>query len=259
MDLQLKDKKVLVTASSRGIGLAIARAFLLEGAEVTISSHSKEKLEKAKEELSQLGKVHTFLADLRDMEDVKRLIQSSYSAMNGVDVFCYVTGSPKPGNISTLSEDDWREAFNLLLLNAVVGIREVSKLMKKGGRIILSTSMTLREPLPNLDLSNVVRLSLAGLVKSASLELAEKGILVNAVLPGWTMTERVSQLVKDRANRESKREDEVLQEITSQIPLKRIGEPSEIANVFLFLASSLSTYITGQLITVDGGFVRGIF
>ncbi|BBG25371.1 SDR family oxidoreductase [Sulfuracidifex tepidarius] len=259
MDLQIKGKKVLVTASSKGIGFAIAKAFLLEGAEVSISSHSRERLEKAESELSRLGKVHSFLADLRNIDDVKSLIKQAYEEMSGIDVFCYVTGSPKPGNVLTLSDEDWKEAFNLLLLNAVVAVREVSKLMSRGGRIILSTSMTLREPLPNLDLSNVVRLSLAGLVKTASNELAEKDILVNAVLPGWTMTERVSQLVKDRASRESKTEEEVLKDITSVIPLRRIGSPEEIANVFLFLASSLSTYITGQLITVDGGFVRGIF
>lgn len=259
MDLQIKGKKVLVTASSKGIGFAIAKAFLLEGAEVSISSHSKERLEKARSELSKLGKVHSFLADMRNVDDVKSLINEAYEKMNGIDVFCYVTGSPKPGNVLTLSDEDWKDAFNLLLLNAVVGVREVSKVMKKGGRIILSASMTLREPLPNLDLSNVVRLSLAGLVKTASNELAEKEILVNGVLPGWTMTERVSQLVKDRALREGKTEEEVMRNITSEIPLRRIGSPEEIANVFLFLASSLSTYITGQLISVDGGVIRGIF
>jgi len=259
MDLQIKGKRVLVTASSRGIGFSVAEAFLSEGAIVTISSSSKINLDKAKEKLSSIGRVYSFVADMRDVDQVKSLIKDAEASMGGLDVLCYVTGSPKPGNISTLSDDDWRDAFNLLLLNAVVAVRESAKLMKDGGRIVLSASMTLREPLPNLDLSNVVRLSLAGLVKSASNELAEKGILVNAVLPGWTMTERVSQLVKDRAQRESKNEDEVLRDITSKIPLKRIASPEEVANVFLFLASSMSTYITGQLITVDGGFVKGIF
>ncbi|MEM4077011.1 MAG: SDR family oxidoreductase, partial [Metallosphaera sp.] len=125
------------------------------------------------------------------------------------------------------------------------------------GRIILSTSMTLKQPIDNLDLSNVIRLSLAGLIKSASRELGSRGILINGVMPGWTLTERVNQLAKDRAKREGKTEEQVISEIVREVPLRRIGLPEEVANVILFLSSSLSTYVTGALIPVDGGIIRG--
>ncbi|MEM3213853.1 MAG: SDR family oxidoreductase, partial [Metallosphaera sp.] len=197
------------------------------------------------------------IADLNEPTEVSELVKGSYEKMGGLDVTVYVTGSPKPGNVLELSDADWRAGFNLLLLSAVIVVRESAKLMKSGGRIILSTSMTLKQPIDNLDLSNVIRLSLAGLIKSASRELGSRGILINGVMPGWTLTERVNQLAKDRAKREGKTEEQVISEIVREVPLRRIGLPEEVANVILFLSSSLSTYVTGALIPVDGGIIRG--
>lgn len=128
-------------------------------------------------------------ADLTKPDEARELVKMAHDTMNGLDVTVYVTGSPKPGNLLELTDKDWMDAFNLLLMSAVVVTRESAKYMKPGGRIILSTSMTLKQPIDNLDLSNVVRLSLAGLIKSASRELGLKGILVNGVMPGWTLTE----------------------------------------------------------------------
>ncbi|EZQ02089.1 MULTISPECIES: SDR family oxidoreductase [Acidianus] len=259
MDLGIKEKKVVVTASSKGIGFAIAKRFLEEGSIVVISSHDEKNLQKAYEKLKEYGNVKKEIADLSNPNSVKNLIRKSVDIMGGLDVLVYVTGSPKPGDLLSLKDEDWSYAFNLLLMSAVVAVREAGNVMGRGGRIILSTSMTLRQPIDNLDLSNVVRLSLAGLVKSASREFASKGILVNGVMPGWIFTDRVKQLVKDRSLRENKSEEEVLQDITKDIPLGRIGQPEELANVVLFLASSLSTYITGSLIPVDGGVIKAIF
>ncbi|QKQ99671.1 SDR family oxidoreductase [Metallosphaera tengchongensis] len=256
MDLGIKGKKVLVTASSKGIGFATAKRFLEEGAEVVISSHDRENLHRAYEKLKGIGKVHEVVADLSKIDEAKMLVQESYSLMKGLDIVVYVTGSPKPGNLMELTDEDWGVAFNLLLMSAVVIIRESARLMKDGGRIVLSTSMSLKQPIDNLDLSNVVRLSLAGLIKVASRELGSKGILVNGVMPGWTMTERVGQLARDRARREGKTEDQVISEIVKDVPLGRIGSPEEVANVILFLCSTLSTYVTGSLIPVDGGLIR---
>jgi len=256
IDLGIKGKKVIVTAASKGIGFATAKRFLEEGAKVIISSHDERNLIKAYEKLKDIGEVNYIVADLTKPTDVENLIRKGYETLGGLDVLAYVAGSPKPGNLLELSNEDWLNAFYLLLMSAVVAVRESAKLMNSGGRIILSTSMTLKEPLPNLDLSNVVRLSLAGLIKSASRELGEKGILVNGVMPGWTYTDRVDQLVKDRAKRENRKEDEIVKEIVKDVPLKRIGKPEEVANVILFLASNLSTYVTGALIPVDGGIIR---
>lgn len=256
IDLGIKGKKVIVTAASKGIGFATAKRFLEEGAKVIISSHDENNLKKAYEKLNQIGEVNYIVADLTKPNDVENLIKKAHTILNGLDVLVYVTGSPKPGNLMELSNEDWINAFYLLLMSAVVAVRESAKLMKNGGRIILSTSMTLKEPINNLDLSNVVRLSLAGLIKVASRELGEKGILVNGIMPGWTMTDRVSQLVKDRAKREGRSEDEVIKDIVRDVPLKRIGNPEEVANVIIFLASNLATYVNGVLIPVDGGLIK---
>lgn len=256
IDLGIRGKKVIITAASKGIGFATAKRFLEEGAKVVISSHDENNLRKAYENLKKIGEVYYIVADLTKPSDVENLIKSGYNILGGLDVLVYVTGSPKPGNLFDLTNEDWINGFYLLLMSAVVAVREASKLMKNGGRIILSTSMTLKEPLPNLDLSNVIRLSLAGLIKVASKELGEKGILVNGVMPGWTLTDRVSQLVKDRAKREGRSEEEIISDIIKDVPLKRIGKPEEVANVILFLASELSTYVNGVLIPVDGGFIK---
>ena len=256
IDLGIRGKKVIVTAASKGIGYATAKRFLEEGAKVVISSHNENNLKKAYEKLKEIGEVYYIVADLTKPSDVENLIKKGYEILGGLDVLVYVTGSPKPGNLLELSNEDWIEAFYLLLMSAVVAVREAAKLMKSGGRIILSTSMTLKEPLPNLDLSNVVRLSLAGLIKSAAREFGEKGILVNGVMPGWTLTDRLEQIIKDRAKRENKKEEEVIEEIVKDVPLKRIGKPEEVANVILFLASNLSTYVNGILIPVDGGLIK---
>ncbi|ARM75662.1 SDR family oxidoreductase [Acidianus manzaensis] len=260
MDLGIKGKKVIVTASSSGIGYATAKRFLEEGAEVLISSHDENKLLNAYNTLKGISKsVYYMKIDLTKPEEVSSLISEGSSMLGGLDILVYVTGSPKPGNLLELTNEDWINGFNLLLMSAVVAVRESAKIMKKGGRIILSTSTTLREPIDNLDLSNVIRLSLAGLIKSASRELASKGILVNGVMPGWTLTKRLDQLIKDRSKRENRTEDSVLKDLVKDIPLGRLANPEEVANVIIFLASSLSTYVTGTLIPVDGGNIKGIF
>ncbi|WP_338603799.1 SDR family oxidoreductase [Sulfolobus tengchongensis] len=260
MDLGIKGKKVIVTAASKGIGFAIAKRFLEEGAKVVISSHDETNLVKAYNKLKEINNDVTYIkADLMNPQEVKFLINEGYRKLQGLDVLAYVTGSPKPGNLFSLSDKDWLDAFYLLLFSAVIAIREAGQLMKSGGRIILSTSTTLRQPIDNLDLSNVVRLSLAGLIKVASRELGPRGILVNGIMPGWTKTERLIQIVRDRAAREGKSEEDILKIIASDVPLGRAGEPEEVANVVIFLASNLSTYVNGALIPVDGGSIKGVF
>jgi 3-oxoacyl-[acyl-carrier protein] reductase len=256
MDLGLKGKKVIVTASSKGLGFAIAKKFLEFDSKVVISSHDREKLNKAYEELRKIGEVYPILADLTKPEDVKSLIIKAYEKLNGLDVLVFNAGSPKPGSFLELSDEDWDNAYRLLLLSAVIAVREASKLMKEGGRIIISTSFTIKEPLDNLDLSNIVRISMAGLIRSAARQLGKKGICVNGVMPGWMMTERLRQVVRERARREGKTEEEIINNITSNIPLGRIGNPDELANVVVFLASNLATYVNGAIIPVDGGLIR---
>jgi 3-oxoacyl-[acyl-carrier protein] reductase len=128
--------------------------------------------------------------------------------------------------------------------------------MEKGGRIIISTSAAIKEPIENLDLSNILRISMAGLIRTAAKQLAKKGILINGVMPGYIMTERIIQIIKERSKREGKSEEEILKVMTANIPLGRIGDPEELANVVIFLASNLATYVNGAIIPVDGGYLR---
>jgi 3-oxoacyl-[acyl-carrier protein] reductase len=256
MDLGLKNKKVIVTASSKGIGFAIAKRFLEEGSRVVISSHNEENLLKAYEKLKGLGEVHYIKADLAKEEDVKYLINEGSKRLGGLDVLVYVTGSPKPGSFLELNDEEWNYGYKLLILSAVIAVREAAKIMEKGGRIIISTSAAIKEPIENLDLSNILRISMAGLIRTAAKQLAKKGILINGIMPGYIMTERIIQIIKERSKREGKSEEEILKAMTANIPLGRIGDPEELANVVIFLASNLATYVNGAIIPVDGGYLR---
>jgi 3-oxoacyl-[acyl-carrier protein] reductase len=256
MDLGISGKKVIVTGASRGLGFATAKRFLEEGANVLISSDDEARLKEAVSLLSRYGQVKSMRCDLTNKDQVVALIKEGSSMLGELDVLVYFTGSPRPGTIMDLQDADWEYAFRLLLMSAVVAVREAGKVMEKGGRIILSTSMTVKEPVDNLDLSNVVRTSMAGLVRSAARQLATKGILVNGIMPGYAMTDRVTELIKLRARAKAITEKEAEMEMTRNIPLGRIGNPEEVANVAIFLASSLSTYVTGAMIPVDGAYLK---
>jgi Dehydrogenases with different specificities (related to short-chain alcohol dehydrogenases) len=256
MDLGLKDKKVIVTASSKGIGFAIAKRFLEEGSKVVISSHDEGNLIKAYEKLKMLGEVYYIKADLTKIDEVKYLINEGSKRLSGLDVLVYVTGSPKHGSFLELNEDEWNYGYRLLILSAIVAVKEASKIMNKGGRIIISTSVAIKEPIENLDLSNILRISMAGLIRTASKQLGKMGILINGIMPGYVMTDRIIQIVKERSKKEGKSEEEIIKSMTSNIPVGRIAEPEEIANVAVFLASNLATYINGAIIPVDGGLLR---
>jgi len=145
------------------------------------------------------------------------------------------------------------------MITPVLMVREAAKIMRPGGRIIISTSTTVKQPIDNLDLSNVIRTSLVGLIKTASNQLAEKGILVNGIMPGYTLTDRMRQLIETRVKSTGKTWKEIEEEFVKDVPLKRFATPEEIANVVIFLASNMATYITGALIPVDGGLIRTSF
>ncbi len=259
MDLGIRGKKVIVTSSSKGLGFATAKRFLEEGAEVVISSHDDKNLETAKAKLSEIGKVIAIKADLYDPNQGVELIRKGVEALGGLDVFVYIAPPPKPGTIFNLELEDWERAAYSLMITPVMMVREAVKYMKPGGRIIISTSISVRQPLDNLDLSNVIRTSLVGLIKTASNQLAPKGILVNGVMPGLIFTDRVKQLIEVRVKQTGKSEDEVIKEMTKEIPMGRIGDPEEFANVILFLASNYATYVTGAIIPIDGGMLKTSF
>ncbi len=201
MDLGLKGKVALVTASSRGIGLGIARVLAQEGVKVVISARREDELARARETIVKESgaEVLAVRADLTVKDDVDRLVKEAMSTFSNIDILVFNAGPPKPGTFSQLSEDDWEYATRLLLLSAVwLTKRVVNNMVSRGwGRLIYVTSLTLMQPIPNLVLSNTVRLSLAGLVKSLAVEYGQYGITANGIMQGYIMTERINQLAQE--------------------------------------------------------------
>jgi len=257
----LKNQRVLVTAASQGIGFGVARAFLDEGARVVINSHNDEKLKKAEGELSKLGEVHRISGDLASKDVIDNLVSGTVKTLGGIDVLAYVTGSPSPGTVMEKNYEDWEQAAKLLTVSPTYLGRQVARVMidnKIKGRMVFGASVVVREPSPNLALSNVCRISILGLVRTLSRELAPCGIRVNAILPGFIKTARIDQLVQNNAKRKGISETDALNEIVSQVPLGYIGSTEEIAKSFLFLGSEMSSYVSGAALPVDGAQMRSV-
>jgi len=253
----LKGKVSIVTAASRGIGAGVASVLAREGSDLVIASRDKARLEDlAKRLSSQYGvTVVPVKADLTVREDVKRISEEALRNFGKIDVLVYNTGPPKPGEFLELSEEDWEYGVKLLLMSAIWLTRDVvpHMIQRGGGRLIYITSSTLKHPIPTLTLSNVIRLSLAGLVKTLAYQLGRYNILVNGIMQGYIDTERIREVAATRAQREGKTVEDVLREIAAEIPLGRLGKPEEIGELVAFLASDKASYINGSLILIDGG------
>lgn len=244
MDLQLKNKKVLVLGGSTGIGRSIAEVLVQEGAEVTICSRSLEKLQKTAKEI---GAQHVLTCDLTKAGDAKAVVEKAIQQMGGVDILVTNTGGPNKGHFADVSDGQWQEDFQSLWMSVVESLKVALPKMKENnyGRVLLVTSLAAKEPLNGLTTSNGLRAGLAGLSKSIANEYAPFGITVNLLLPGYTATDRLKEL---------KLTDE---RIKQMVPAGRLGDPRELADLAAFLASPRAGYITGQSILIDGGVTRG--
>lgn len=262
MDLGLKDKTVLVLASGSGLGKAIAGEFLKEGASVVLTGRTEEKLAAAAADLEKLtGSRPRFSpCDITKADDLKKLVGFASEPSGSVDVLVNNAGGPPAGTFESFEDAAWISAFELTLLSYVRAIREVLPLMKKKGwgRIVNSTSSSVREVIENLILSNTFRLGVIGLTKTLSAEFAPYGILVNAIGPGRFDTERIRSLDRSLAERNGLAVEEVSKGALSRIPLGRYGVPEEYGRLAAFLGSEANTYITGQTILADGGMVRAV-
>jgi len=261
MDLGIKRKSALVAASSKGLGKAIALELAREGARIVITSRNSENLKRAEDEIRALGaEVHAIKADLTVKEDIKNLIERALEACGSIDILVTNAGGPPPGTFEDFDDEDWLRAFNLTFLSAQRLIKGVLPRMKekRWGRIIGLTSVSVKQPLDNLILSNAIRSAVVGLFKTLSRELAPYNILVNCVAPGLTRTERMVQLARSRAAQKGLTEEEALKELAADVPLRRLAEPEELAALVVFLASERASYITGTTIQVDGGLVRSL-
>ncbi len=264
MELGLRDKVALVPASSKGIGFGVAKVLAMEGCKVVIASRNQDSISTAQRlivEETGNKNVHGVRADLTVKEDVDHLVDQATIKFGTVDVLAYNTGPPKPGTFKELSDADWDQAVRLLLMSAVWLTRRVvpSMVGKKWGRLIYITSSTLRQPVPNLVLSNTVRLSLAGLSKSLAIEYGPAGITANGVMQGHILTGRQRQVAQDTSSRTGKSVEQVMGEMVRDVPQGRYGQPEEVGSLVAFLASERASYINGTMLAIDGGLIRSVF
>ncbi len=262
MDLGLRDTPVLVAAASRGIGREVARQFLLEGARVAIFAREEAAVDEAVSALTQEsgGEIHGFCADATRAADLERVWAETNDAIGAPTVLVNNAGGPPAAAHDALDDDAWEAAFELTLLSAVRLTRLALPAMRRArsGRIVNISSVSVRQPLDNMMLSNSLRLGVAGWARTLANEVAADGVLVNTVCPGWTATDRVSTLLEQRAAASGTDRDTLRDAIAENIPLGRFAEPREIAAAVLFLASRAASYITGTNLLVDGGFAKPV-
>jgi 3-oxoacyl-[acyl-carrier protein] reductase len=251
-----------VTAASKGLGKAVAEQLAQEGALVAICARGGERLSATATEIeSRTGQqVLPIKADVSDPDDVQSLIETVVERLGRLDLLVTNAGGPPPGQFLDLTPEDWEAATQLTLMSAVRLLYAAVPVMKEQnkGSVLAITSVTVKQPLPNLVLSNSVRLSIIGLIKTLADELAPYGIRVNGICPGWTRTGRVDQLLQDRALRQDTSPEEEAAKIAIDIPLGRMGTPEEFARAAAFLLSPAASYITGVSLLVDGGMHRGV-
>lgn len=263
MDLGLKDKCAFVAGSSRGLGYTTALILAREGCRVALNSRDEAKVKAAAEVIATGTGTPAYgvAGDVSEPYAAEMLIQSAVDSLGGLDILVTNAGGPPAGSFEVFDEEAWQKAVDTSFMSHVRLIRAALPHLRKSDTpsVLAITSFTVKQPAPNLVLSNSVRAATVGLSKSLAVELGKDGIRFNSVLPGWTITERVQHLMEFRAeNNKTTVEEEIARQITD-IPLGRMAQPEEIARVIVFLVSPAASYVNGSMISVDGGLVKGLF
>jgi 3-oxoacyl-[acyl-carrier protein] reductase len=262
MDLGLKNKVALVAGASKGLGYAVAHALASEGAIVSISSRDEASIAAAAARIERDtgAKVFSMPVDVRSAEAIDRWVKSTAERFGGIDALMTNSGGPSAGAALSFDDQAWQEAVDLLLFSALRMVRAAVPAMQSrgGGAILMSTSSSVKEPIPNLGLSTVVRAAVSALAKTLSLELAASRIRVNQIIPGRIDTDRVRHLDQVNAKKQGVSVEESKARSIAAIPLGRYGEGPEFGTVGAFLLSDASAYMTGATVQVDGGAIRSV-
>src|SRR5438105_4002481 len=244
------------------LGFATARAFAAEGARVAICARTETTLQAAAQQIQQesASKIFAKAVDVSQPQQVKQFVAEVLDEFGGVEVCIANAAGPPPKTFLDISLDDWHSAFEMNFMSAVHLARAVVPHMrsKRWGRFVTITSTSVRQPIPDLVLSSAIRPAVVGLIKSLANEFGKDGITFNNVAPGYTATERLSEVAGPRARAAGISEKEMYQRWSAEVPLRRLGKPEEIADAILWLASDRAAYVTGQTILVDGGIYKGM-
>jgi len=263
MNLGLKNKIALVTASSKGLGRASAETLAEEGAKIAICARDGKVLKQTADEIANAtrSEVLAIPADMASSADIEQVVKETVNHFGGLHILVCNAGGPSAGYFKEFDDRQWQEAFNLTMMSAVRLIRAAIPHMEKEqwGRIINITSLSVKQPIDNLIFSNAIRASVHGMAKTLANQVAAQGITINNVMPGYIYTDRVRQLVKNTTERTGQTEDEVLVGLTELTPVGRIGQPKELGALVAFLASEQAGYINGASIPVDGGRLKSTF
>lgn len=262
MDFGLRGKVALVAAASKGLGRAVAEELAAEGCRVAICARDADVLAETASEIAAThsAEILPVVVDVSTSAGVRALHAAVTERLGPVDILVANAGGPPSGKFEDIPLDEWERAFHLTLMSAVELAYLVLPGMKarKWGRILNITSIAAKQPVDNLILSNSLRAAVTGFARTLANEVAPFGVTVNNLLPGYTMTDRVDQLTRASASREGVAVADVLERWEAQIPMKRLGEPREFAALAAFLASERASYITGQSIAIDGGWIRSL-
>ena len=263
MDLGLKGKVALVGGSSKGIGRAVATALAAEGCKVTICARDSATLTATAQAIRQetMAQVLPFVCDMAIYEDIKRVVAETAKAFGQLDIVVNNAGGPPSGAFDDFAEDAWQQAIDQNLLSAVRTIREALPHLRRSGsgRIINITSVSVKQPIDRLVLSNTTRLGVVGMAKTVSREVAQEGITVNNICPGNIATERLVSLIEERAQRQGITLAQAMELEEARLPMGFLGAPEDVASLVVFLASAKARYLTGATIQVDGGSTTAIF
>ena len=261
MKINLNGKKALVGGSSRGLGFAVAKQLALSGASVTLMSRNEKKLKEIVANLENETKVkHNYLiVDFNNFDSYKKII-STFLSNNPIDILVNNTQGPKPGDVESLSIDDYQNAFDLLFKSVVHTTSVALPYMKKNswGRVLNMVSISIKEPLSYLALSNTIRGSVVTWAKTLANDVACDNITVNNILTGYFKTERIEELNFEKAKKLNISIDQVFDTMKNQVPMKRIGNPEEFGYLASFLCSDKASYITGINIPIDGGLIKSL-